>query len=82
SERTYSCEHCGLVIDRDLNAAINIKVAGSAPETKNAHGGTGSRSDLNGHATQAPLKREPSCGDSRVRLGAGDRKGVLQATVK
>ena len=77
SERTYRCEGCGLVMDRDLNAAINIKVAGSAPETKNAHGGTGSRNDLYGHATQDPLKCEPSYGDSRVRLGAGDRKAVL-----
>jgi putative transposase len=24
SERVYKCEHCGLVIDRDLNAAINL----------------------------------------------------------
>lgn len=24
SNRTYQCEHCGLVIDRDLNAAINL----------------------------------------------------------
>lgn len=24
SERTYTCENCGLVIDRDLNAAINL----------------------------------------------------------
>jgi putative transposase len=24
SERTYRCEHCGLRIDRDLNAAINL----------------------------------------------------------
>lgn len=62
SERTYSCEHCGLVIDRDLNAAININVAGSAPETLNAHGGTVSRNDLYGRATQDPLKCEPSCG--------------------
>lgn len=30
-ERIYRCDHCGLVIDRDLNAAINIDVAGSAP---------------------------------------------------
>lgn len=82
AERTYSCDSCGLVIDRDLNAAINIMVAGSAPETINAHGGTGSRNDLLGHATQDPLKCEPSCGDSRVRLGAGDRKDALRATVK
>ena len=25
SEREYKCEKCGLVIDRDLNAAINLK---------------------------------------------------------
>ena len=80
SERTYRCDGCGLIIDRDLNAAINIRVAGSAPETINAHGGTGSRNDLSGHATQDPLKCEPSCGDSRVRLGAGGCKAVLRAT--
>jgi IS605 OrfB family transposase len=42
SERTYRCERCGLVADRDLNAARNlaslveIVVAGSGPETQNA----------------------------------------------
>jgi putative transposase len=25
NERTYCCEHCGLQIDRDLNAALNLK---------------------------------------------------------
>ena len=82
SERTYRCKGCGLTIDRDLNAAININVAGSAPETLNAHGGTGSRNDLYGHATQDPLKCEPSKRDSAVRLGAGGRKTVLRATVE
>ena len=28
SERTYSCPRCGMVIDRDLNAAINIRNEG------------------------------------------------------
>lgn len=82
SERTYRCEHCGLVIDRDLNAAINIKVAGSAPETVNAHGGTGSRNDLLSRVTQDPLKCEPSRREGAVRLGAGGCKAVLRATVK
>jgi len=37
SEREYECEQCGLVIDRDLNAALNL-VAVSLPETLNACG--------------------------------------------
>ena len=78
-ERTYKCERCGLVIDRDLNAAINIMVAGSAPETLNAHGGTVRRSNHHGCATLDPVKCEPSSGVSRVRLGAGGRKTTLQA---
>ena len=82
SERVFHCDACGLSIDRDLNAAVNIKVAGSAPETQNAHRGTGSRNDLSGRATLDPVKCEPSRGDNRVRLGAGARKDTLQTTVK
>jgi putative transposase len=36
-EREYHCEECGLRIDRDLNAALNL-VAVSLPETQNACG--------------------------------------------
>ncbi len=32
-ERMYCCDHCGLVIDRDLNAAVNLMLAGSASES-------------------------------------------------
>ena len=40
SQRSYECEACGLVIDRDLNAAINImNVAQSCGETLNGRGG-------------------------------------------
>jgi putative transposase len=35
SDRVYECENCGLVIDRDLNAARNL-VAASWSETLNA----------------------------------------------
>ena len=84
NERTYRCDGCGLVMDRDLNAAVNIKVAGSAPETQNAHGGTVRRSNQHGCATRVPVKCEPSRrgGNRAVRLGAGARKDTLQTTVK
>ena len=79
SERVYHCDACGLVMDRDLNAAINILVAGSAPETLNAHGGTVSRGGQLGRATRVPVKCEPSRrGGKPRRLGADERKPVLQ----
>ena len=37
SERIYGCESCGLVLDRDMNAALNL-VAVSSTETVNACG--------------------------------------------
>jgi putative transposase len=40
SDRTFTCAECGLVLDRDLNAAVNLRnlVAASAVETENARG--------------------------------------------
>jgi len=29
NDKIYTCEHCGLIIDRDFNASINIKEVGS-----------------------------------------------------
>lgn len=79
AERTYRCEHCGLTIDRDLNAAINIEVAGSAPETVNARGGDISRADTtSGNADPSETRTKPAQSKPR-RLGADERKPVLQA---
>ena len=82
NERTYKCDNCGLTMDRDLNAAINICVAGSAPETLNAHGETVSRNRPSGHVALDSVKCEPSGGANRVSLGADSRKAVLQAAIK
>lgn len=68
SERTFSCNDCGLSIDRDLNAAINIEVAGSAPEMLNARGGDVRRTVGNAVPGEARTKRAQK---SAVRLGAG-----------
>ena len=81
SERTYRCDSCGLVLDRDLNAAINICVAGSAPETLNARGEDVRRTDLvpgNADLGEARTKRSPTGG---VRLGADLGNEVIRPSV-
>jgi len=61
SEREYECEECGLKIDRDLNAALNL-VTVSLPETQNARG-----EDVRHYRksseicmTQTSMKQEPN----------------------
>jgi IS605 OrfB family transposase len=61
SERTYACAACGLVLDRDANAARNLaeygnrQIAGSGPEIPNGRG-----ADPNtGHARLVAVKRQP-----------------------
>jgi putative transposase len=61
SERTYVCEACGLVLDRDENAAVNLAeygkrvIAGSGSEI-----GTGRGADRKtGLARQVAVKRQP-----------------------
>ena len=83
AERTYRCDSCGLTMDRDLNAAINICVAGSAPETLNAHGEAVRRGGQTGRATLVSVKCEPSVRrPGAVSLGADGRKAILQDTVR
>ncbi len=39
ADRVFRCEQCGLVLDRDLNAALNLaKLADSSPDNANACG--------------------------------------------
>ncbi|MCL2939487.1 MAG: transposase [Trichodesmium sp. MAG_R02] len=33
SERVFNCEHCNFSCDRDLNAALNLAMAGSSSVT-------------------------------------------------
>lgn len=62
SERTYECQSCGLSIDRDFNAALNLAalareadVAGSGPETRNGRGADHKTSSRG----QVAVKRQP-----------------------
>jgi putative transposase len=55
--RLFICGSCGLEIDRDLNAAINLRPVAVLPtETLNAHGGDVSPDSV----WQIPMKCEPS----------------------
>ena len=81
SERTFNCDACGLSIDRDLNAAINIQVAGSAPETLNARGEDVRRANNmlgNADLCEARTKRARQ---SAVRLGVGLGNEAMQSSV-
>ncbi len=59
-EREYECEECGLKIDRDLNAALNL-VTVSLPETLTACGeDVRLIADPSGFAKQTSVKQEPN----------------------
>jgi putative transposase len=56
SERVYRCEHCGLILDRDVNAARNLlKLAASGAESITACGAAVRPGD----AGRAAVKQEP-----------------------
>lgn len=65
SERTFACGSCGLDIDRDLNAAINLKnyVAVSSTETRNACGAASSGQDGDALVETTAMKHEPDSND-------------------
>jgi len=65
SDRVFKCEKCGMVLDRDLNAAVNLRNLAAKPaESINACGGDSSGSE---HRTKlAPVKQEPT---SEGKLG-------------
>jgi putative transposase len=76
SERTYQCVACGLVLDRDLNAARNLlNLAASGAERLNACGGT----VRPGHAGQVPAKQEPGTADDADQTGTAARQQAAAA---
>jgi transposase len=53
------------VLDRDLNAAINLaKLAGSSPERQNACGEESAGLGLRAQVKLSPLKQEPDAFDA------------------
>jgi len=63
SDRTFRCQPCGLVLDRDLNAAINLeRLAGSSPDTQNACGGASAGTPRKKRVHLTPVKQERNAG--------------------
>jgi putative transposase len=68
SERTYTCTTCGLILDRDENAANNLAslvkrvVAGSGPETQNGRGADRETRPVRagGHEASTPHRASPA----------------------
>jgi putative transposase len=65
ADRTFVCRtpevRCGLVIERDLNAAINLaQLAGSSSERPNACGGESAGQSRVALVKLSPVKQEPN----------------------
>jgi putative transposase len=70
SDRTFHCECCGLVLDRDLNAAINLeKLAGSLSDSQNACGVASSGTRRKPRVKLAAKKQEPNTRSGLSTLG-------------
>ncbi|RFC75212.1 IS607 family element RNA-guided endonuclease TnpB [Streptomyces sp. AcE210] len=65
--RTYECDACGLVIDRDENAALNLAALAAAAVT-----GTG----VAGDQDTAPAASKPRGADRKTRATARSRKAT------
>jgi putative transposase len=70
ADRVFNCQACKFVLDRDLNAAVNlVNLAGSSSDSQNACGEDSAGQD---HATLvklSPLKQEPNSVDVSAEIG-------------
>jgi putative transposase len=65
ADRTFCCERCGQVLDRDLNAAINLaQLAGSSSDSQNACGEDDAGLGLAIQVKPSPMKQEPDTFDA------------------
>jgi putative transposase len=70
SDRTFHCAQCGLVLDRDLNAALNlVHLAGSSSDSQNACGAASSGTRHKPRVKLAVKKQEPNTKGGLSTLG-------------
>ena len=78
ADRVFRCENpgCGLVMDRDLNAALKLsKLAGSSPESQNAGGEDSAGRGREAQVKLASAKQEPDTFSAPVEDGKFWRTG-------
>lgn len=81
--RTFNCNACGLNIDRDLNAAINLKhyVARSGLETQNGRGADQKTGPSPAGGDEAPTPHRPAVQDGDLRLATDESLKITQISV-
>lgn len=78
SERTYECDSCGLVIDRDLNAAVNLARCAyyeTVPSTGVVTGGADRKPSPDGDAGGSETRTRTEVGDKADDGGSASPKG-------
>ncbi len=76
SVRTWTCMNCDTTHDRDVNAAINIQVAGGHSETQNGRGGRRKTNAL------LAASSETSTTPKAIQLSLFDMHGITVALVR
>ncbi|MFC5815395.1 RNA-guided endonuclease TnpB family protein [Nonomuraea harbinensis] len=84
--RTFTCESCGLTLDRDVNAAINLAslvkhVAGSGPETLTGRGADrrSPPGEAGGYEASTPHEANPPGSDGDLRPAMGEAPRIADA---
>jgi IS605 OrfB family transposase len=70
AERTYRCEHCGLVMDRDHNAALNLAALVGTVTGTGSGPGTGQGDLANGRGDERSMG-SPRCSSTNRQDGTG-----------
>jgi len=77
SERTYECDRCGLTIDRDLNAAVNLARYAQRetdPSTGVITGGADRKPSPHGDAGGSETRTRAEVGDNPDDGGSASSK--------
>ncbi|MGH9120739.1 MAG: zinc ribbon domain-containing protein, partial [Acidimicrobiales bacterium] len=83
AERSFRCEHCGLVIDRDLNAAVNLAGLALAVQACGTASGAGTSQEplLANAQGEERFMGSPRCSSTNCEDGSSAPQGQRRKTV-